>query len=81
VFTSQALNDILHQELEAGNSIQSQGPGFGKVVLMALMSKPFHKRYSIEGSGLVYNEVNDPHYWKDEYEDPKTQEVIAGPYF
>ena len=77
MFNSPELNDMLTAELAAGNTVAEDGPGFGGAVRMVLLAGPFRTPRPARDSGLEFREVNDPHYWLAEIEDPATRELLA----
>ncbi|MFY0629495.1 MAG: hypothetical protein JXR05_03880 [Flavobacteriaceae bacterium] len=73
---SPLIEIILKQEINFNNKIveiDKWDPNKEHVFIM--LEKPFKKKYHIEG--LKYLNVNDPHYWKEEYQDPNFQQTIA----
>lgn len=76
-FVSALLQTRLVQELSAGNAVADSGPGWGEIVQLVILQQPFKLEPPTAESGLVLREVNDPHYWLAEIEDPMTHELLA----
>jgi hypothetical protein len=74
-FTSAALNEVLATELAAGNRVLDGGEPWGQYVLLVRLALPF--RSTSFPAGLVYREVNDPHYWQAELVDERTKEMLV----
>ena len=74
-FQSALLNQLLQEELSLGNSIQEEGPGWGKCVRLVKLTHPF--RTTVIPHQLQLREINDPHYWKAEIEDPDMLEMLV----
>ena len=75
------LKSILQNELESGNIICEtyQGP-FSKdssQQLMIFLRYPFKSPIRRDILGIVYREINDPHYWKAEYADVANHQTLA----
>lgn len=76
---SDGMKKILQLELEAGNEIKEtyQG-GFSEVTVdrvFIFLKYPFKDQYDVPG--ICYREINDPHYWKAEYDDDIHHQTIA----
>ena len=76
---SSEMKQILDAEIQAGNEIKEtyQG-GFSKVSddhVFVFLKYPFKGQYDV--SGICYREINDPHYWKAEYDDDINHQTIA----
>ena len=71
------LEKILYSELKEGNKIREISVGgFGdEEHLFIFLDKPFTSK--IEISNVKYKEINDPHYWKEEYTDLKNKQTVA----
>lgn len=76
-FRSHLLNELLRLELEQGNRVVDDGPGWGESNRLVLLEVPFRSSLLELSSKLVVREVNDPHYWKTEIEDSSTKEMLA----
>lgn len=74
-FRSPGLCELLARELAAGNSIAERGK-WGELD-MVLLALPFRTPPPDASTGLVYRDVNDPHYWLAEVESTATKEVLA----
>ena len=71
------LEKILYSELKEGNKKREISVGgFGdEEHLFIFLDKPFTSK--IEISNVKYKEINDPHYWKEEYTDLKNKQTVA----
>jgi hypothetical protein len=77
------LKEILKKELNSGNRVIETSKSEwsnGKNILMIFLAAPFATKYDFDPDVLVYNELNDPHYWKAEYYDIKNNCVLACSY-
>lgn len=73
---SQSIETILKAEIAKGNRIVESSKGWPeKKSSLIILEGPFHKKYSIDN--LEYREINDPHYWKEEYYDSNSKQTIA----
>lgn len=73
---SPSIKLILEQELALGNTIIETNEGWPKEKsTFILLKNPFHKKYSL--LNLKFRELNDPHYWKEEYQDEDNLQTIA----
>ena len=73
---SPLIRQILQAELAQGNRIAEVHEGWPTPTsTIILLSQPFQEKYSIQG--LTHIEINDPHYWKEEYQDVTFQQTIA----
>ncbi len=73
------LAELLAAELKAGNQIFETGSGWPRPesVLVSL-TKHFLVKHSPLPAGVVFREINDPHWWKAEYEhEPSGQMLIC----
>jgi hypothetical protein len=73
------LAELLAAELAAGNEIFETGSGWPRPesVLVSL-AKPFLTKPAPLPPGVVFREINDPHWWKAEYEhEPSGQMLIC----
>jgi len=70
------LNSILYTELKLGNSVFETSEGWpSKDSILVILSKPFHKKYNF--ASCAYNELNDPHYWKAQYQGDAPKHILA----
>ena len=76
-FTSAGLNLVLQGELAAGNRIAEDTGGWGAMTRLVILGDPFKTDTAVLPAGLEYHDVNDPHYWKAEFHDPRTRELLA----
>ncbi len=67
------LKRILTSELRAGCHIVKTWHGNlpSPGVVAVILSQPFLTPVKKNLSGIVFNHVNDPHYWKADYHDTK----------
>lgn len=73
---SSMLRKILLKELELGNEIVETSQGWpDKNTIIIFLKKPFIDEYSLDNT--VYKNIDDPHYWKEEYFDQITKHIIA----
>jgi hypothetical protein len=72
------LRAILDAELAAGNMISEASRGAGKpnAVYVALR-RPFLTQQPYLPRGVAYREINDPHWWKAEYEHAATGYLLV----
>ena len=73
------LNEILQLELKAGNRIveTSEGDWPYPGSIMIFLEKPFKTPIQRELEGVLFRNINDPHYWKAEYVDLKNKMVLC----
>jgi hypothetical protein len=72
------LRAILDAELAAGNTIAEVSRGSGKPeAVYVAQQRPFQTRQLPLLPGVVYREVNDPHWWKAEYEHTATGDLLV----
>jgi hypothetical protein len=72
------LQRFLAAELSAGNRIVEGGSlQWGNLKRLIILATPFLSRGKEDEVPLVFREINDPHYWKAEVEDPNTGEMVA----
>ncbi|MCH5349213.1 MAG: hypothetical protein J1E40_07810 [Oscillospiraceae bacterium] len=81
---SPQLKLILNDELKSGNIIREtyQG-GFSNAPedhIFVFLEHPFKSAIRENISGIVYREINDPHYWKAEYDDEENHQTLACSY-
>ena len=73
---SLTLTKLLNQELELGNKIAETSKGFPeKETIIIFLEKPFKLTYKFDN--IEYRNIDDPHYWKEEYYDTSTQHILA----
>ena len=73
---SSQIEIIINQETRLGNRIIESSKGWqNEESTLIILEKPFNKRYNI--SNLKYRYLNDPHYWKEEYEDKENMQTLA----
>jgi hypothetical protein len=73
---SLTLTKLLNQELELGNKIAETSKGFpDKETIIIILEKPFKLTYKFDN--IEYRNIDDPHYWKEEYYDTSTQHILA----
>jgi len=73
-----ALRAVLDAELAAGNEVAEQSadwPEPGSVFVR--MREPFRARIEPVPDGVVFSELDDPHWWKAEYATGRPRHVIA----
>lgn len=74
LFTSAALNDIVQQEINRGNSVRKHAPWPPSVDTIFGLKYRFGQSYRVHG--LFYNVINDPHYWYAEIVSAATKEML-----
>jgi hypothetical protein len=73
---SSELTKILIQEIENGNEIVETSKGWpNQNAIIVILKKPFIKEYKIKN--VEFRNINDIHYWKDEYYDSSTNHLLA----
>jgi len=73
---SPLIEKILKSELNRGNSIVESSKGWPeRKSTLIILKLPFHKKYTFEN--IEYKDINDPHYWKEEYYDKDFLQTIA----
>jgi len=76
---SKPLTGILENELHLGNEIVETSGGWPSPnSIVIFLKKPFLRDYALED--LEFREVNDPHWWKSEYVDKKSNHILACKY-
>ena len=71
------LRQIVNSELASGNEIIDTSAGWPKAgAIFVLLKKPFASHDL--PPGVVYRDVNDPHWWKAEYAHEASGHMIAG---
>jgi hypothetical protein len=68
------LRTILDAELAAGNSVVETWTGWGHVVML---KREFLCAHAVDGTRVVYRDVNDPHYWKAQYSVRDVDQIVA----
>jgi hypothetical protein len=72
------LRTILDAELAAGNTIAEASRGVGKPTGVHIaLRQPFLTQQSSLPLGVAYREINDPHWWKAEYEHSPTGHLLV----
>lgn len=75
------LKIILEDELNAGNSIcETSSGGFTDCTdnhLFIWLKFPFKTVIRNDLEGIVYQLIDDPHYWKAEYNDINNNQTLA----
>jgi hypothetical protein len=76
---SHALQAVLRAELDAGAKIVegTSAPSWGTMRRLIILDAPFRTSAWKGHGGLTFREINDPHYWQAEVEDPATHELLA----
>jgi len=78
---SPELSTILVAELNAGNVIcETRIEGFTGCAdnhLFVWLKYPFKTPICENINGVVYRLIDDPHYWKAEYDDEKNHQTLA----
>jgi len=70
------LKSIVKSELSLGNKISEVSTAWGgQEALLIVMAFPFKKTYT--ETGVIYHELNDPHYWKAEYRYDISKQILA----
>ncbi|MBC3787448.1 hypothetical protein [Spirosoma utsteinense] len=73
---SLTLTKILNQELELGNKIIETSKGWpDNDTIIIFLGEPFKITHNI--NNICYRNIEDPHYWKEEYFDTSTKHVLA----
>ncbi len=72
------LKALLQLELAAGNRIVDSGSGWPeKESVLLLLERPFLARPAALPAGVVYREVNDPHWWLAEYGSERPVQILG----
>jgi hypothetical protein len=63
------LKLLLDAELRAGNTVVETSTGWPKPQsILVMLAEPFKAPPTLKlPNGIVYNDVNDPHWWKADY--------------
>ena len=73
---SHSIKVILNSEIAQGNRVVESSKGWPeKESTLIILEKPFHEKYRIDN--LEYRDINDPHYWKEAYNDKNNMQTIA----
>ena len=73
---SKEMSAILQAELIAGNVIHETYQGWvSEDHIFVFLKYPFRNQYVLPG--ILYRDVDDPHYWKAEYDDDRNHQTIA----
>ena len=79
---AQALRVLLEDELSSGNRVVETHYGWPeKDSIVVLLERPFTRKPDPLPDGVVFREVNDPHWWKAEYEHQGTRHILACRYY
>ena len=75
------LRVILNDELELGNVVcETHIGGFSESYeghIFVFLKYPFICSVRYDAEGVTYREINDPHYWKAEYDDEENHQTLA----
>lgn len=75
------LKEILKKEVEAGNEVvETVQYGFtndSPKHIFVFLKYPFKTKIQNNLNEIIYNEINDRHYWKAEYTDKKNHQTLA----
>jgi hypothetical protein len=75
------LRTLLESELAAGNQVAETSKGWPRPdSVFVMLALPFRKRPGTLPAGVVYRDVNDPHWWKAQYHHEPTQHLLACPF-
>ena len=80
---SEVLKNILEAELKAGNKVIEtfeckEGDSFPEPnAIMVFLLKPFMTPIQRNITDVDFRNVNDPHYWKAEYNDKKNIQYLC----
>ena len=70
------LKQIINCETMLGNAIVETHSGWPKEnSIFIALKKPFIEKYEIKG--LIFRQVNDIHYWKEEYYAEDTGHILV----
>lgn len=74
---SERLKSILNNEIKLGNEINETAKDWPyKNGITVFLRHPFSQRYHCL-LGIEYKEINDPHYWKSQYLDTTTNDMLT----
>ncbi len=72
------LKRLLDAELAAGNKIVETSTGWPKPsTILVMLAQPFKAIPLKLPKGIIYNDVNDPHWWKADYFHESTGHALA----
>lgn len=72
------LRGLLDAELAAGNAVAETHRGWNDpTAIVVLLAFPFRAKPETLPSGVVFREVNDPHWWLAEYAHSPTNHLLA----
>ena len=72
------LRRIVDAEIAAGNVVEECVLGWGNPrAVLVLFRHPFRTRWQELPDGVRHREVNDPHWWKEEYVHEETLGCVA----
>jgi hypothetical protein len=76
---STPLQAFLEAELVAGAKIVegTSNPNWGTMKRLIILDAPFRTTAWVQHGNLTFRDINDPHYWRAEVEDPATNELVA----
>ncbi|MBK1877086.1 hypothetical protein [Pelagicoccus mobilis] len=73
------LKAILQAEIKEGNKISEVSKGWPETnSIFVQTSRPFKKRY--DEPKIEYKNLNDPHYWKEEYTTKNKRNLLVCPF-
>jgi hypothetical protein len=73
-----ALQTILQAELSAGNAVVETWRGWPTSdAVCVMLQKPFVVEHAALPDGVVFRDIDDPHYWKSEYEHRPSHHLLA----
>ncbi|HEX9061198.1 MAG TPA: hypothetical protein VF941_13540 [Clostridia bacterium] len=73
---SDTLKKIMDDELKAGNVIRETWRGWPLNAIVIGLRYSFKTQHEGLPQNVVFREVNDPHYWKAEYVDTVTKDML-----
>src|SRR5262245_22493946 len=72
------LREIMELEIEAGNEVVETHAGWPNAAsIFVSLRRPFLVKPHTLPSGVVFREVNDPHWWKAEYFHEPSAHILA----
>lgn len=75
------LRNILDRELHIGNEIREISAGWPTPTsILVILKYAFKTASTSHTDGLVYKELNDPHYWFAEFFHEETNQIVACPF-
>ena len=72
---SEPIKEICRKELKKGNRLVETSEGWPTKGITLWLKNDFHSDYTSDS--VTFLELNDPHYWKNEYRDTSAGDVIA----